>query len=118
MGRPHVDDKDKRVVQVNIRLTEDEYKKVSTYASDCDLTPANWIRKKVFTGKFPSPKLSVIDSFTYQELRKIGVNLNQAIHKINEGEVPKFFLGILLNLKKCIEHILNLMIDDGKSDQG
>jgi hypothetical protein len=118
MGRPHVNDKDKRLVQVNIRLTEDEYKKVSTYASDSDLTPANWIRKKIFTGKFPSTKLSVIDSLTYQELRKIGVNLNQAIHKINEGEVPRFFLGILLDLKKYIQHILNLMIDDSKSDQG
>lgn len=118
MGRRHVNHKDKRVVQVNIRLTEDEYKKVASYASDSDLTPANWIRKKVFTGKFPSPKLSVIDSLTYQELRKIGVNLNQAIHKINEGEVPSFFLRILLDLKKHIEHILNLLIDDSKSDQG
>ena len=28
MGRPRVEDQDKRIVQVNIRLTEEEHKKV------------------------------------------------------------------------------------------
>ena len=44
MGRPRVDDQDKRIVQVNIRLTEDEYKKASQYAEASHLSPANWIR--------------------------------------------------------------------------
>src|SRR5688572_6997512 len=40
MGRPRVDDQDKRVVQVNIRLTEDEYKRASEYAEASQLSAA------------------------------------------------------------------------------
>jgi hypothetical protein len=49
MGRPRVGDQDKRIVQVNIRLTEEEHKKVVQYSQASGLSPANWMRKKVFT---------------------------------------------------------------------
>ena len=41
MARKNLDEKDKRVVQVNIRLTRDEFEKISGYACASDLTPAN-----------------------------------------------------------------------------
>jgi predicted DNA binding CopG/RHH family protein len=66
MGRPHVKVEEKRVVQVNIRLTADEFKKVSEYAAASGLSSANWIRKKIFTGKFPAMKESPIDTATYR----------------------------------------------------
>src|SRR5688572_1587203 len=75
MGRPRLDDHDKRLVQVNIRLTEDEYKKVSQYAEASHLTPANWIRYKVFNGKFPPMKTSPIDAKVFYELIKWGSTL-------------------------------------------
>jgi hypothetical protein len=37
-------------VQVNIRLTEAENDRVNTYAEAAGITPAKWIRQKVFTG--------------------------------------------------------------------
>lgn len=106
MGRPHIKDQAKRVVQVNIRLTADEYNKVSSYATASGLSPANWIRKKIFTGKFPAMKESPIDTETYQELKKIGVNINQATHKLNQGEMPKDYLLFVLQLRSILERTL------------
>jgi hypothetical protein len=118
MGRKNLDEKDKRVVQVNIRLTRGEFEKVSGYACASDLTAANWIRKKVFSGRFPVIKLSPIEATTVQELRRIGVNLNQAMHTIHQGELPGYFLRILLDLKTTSAQIINRLVDDSKHDQG
>jgi uncharacterized phage-associated protein len=112
MGRPRVEDQDKRVVQVNIRLTEDENKKVIHYASASGLSPANWIRKKVFTGKFPAVKASPLDASIYNELKKIGVNLNQATHKINQGDMPKDYTVFILQLRNLLDKVLKTLIDD------
>ena len=114
MGRPRVDDQDKRIVQVNIRLTEDEYKKASQYAEASHLSPANWIRYKVFNGKFPPMKTSPIDAKVFYELNKMGVNLNQITHKINQGEVPKEYLLFTLQVRTKLTEVLKLLSNDGK----
>lgn len=116
MGRPRVDDQDKRVVQVNIRLTEDEYKKAIDHAEASQLSLANWIRRKVFTGKFPPMKLSPLDSKVYYELRKMGVNLNQIAHKINQGEIPKEYLPFMLQVRARLTELLKLLSNDGQPD--
>ncbi|GAC1314051.1 MAG: hypothetical protein NVSMB24_38210 [Mucilaginibacter sp.] len=108
MGRPVLKDEERRMVQVNIRLTAGEYAKVVSYASASGMTPANWIRQKAFTGKFPSIKLSASDAAVYRELHRIGVNLNQVVKLMNEGKVGDGFdpfgrvLNELLNLEKEI----------------
>jgi hypothetical protein len=71
MGRPRVGDQYKRVVQVNIRLTEEEHKKITQYSQASGLSPANWMRKKVFTGKFPPVKLSPLEASMYNQLRSM-----------------------------------------------
>ena len=116
MGRPRVDDQDKRIVQVNIRLTEDEYKKASQYAEASHLSPANWIRYKVFNGKFPPMKTSPIDAKVFYELNKMGVNLNQITHKINHGEIPKEYLLFTLQVRTKLTEVLKLLSNDGKPD--
>ena len=114
MGRPRVGDQDKRIVQVNIRLTEDEYKRASQYAEASYLSPANWIRYKVFNGKFPLMKTSPIDAKVFYELNKMGVNLNQITHKINQGEVPKEYLLFTLQVRAKLTEVLKLLSNDGK----
>jgi len=101
MGRPQISEEEKRKVQVNIRLTEAEHRKVKLYAQSSGITPAHWIRKKVFTGSFPSVKISPIDAALYQELHKIVVNLNQAVkqvHNARQGAVPVDMLTKLLKM--------------------
>lgn len=118
MGRPRVNDSEKRLVQVNIRLTADETNKVNQFALASGLSPANWIRAKIFTGKSPAVKMSPIDSSIYLELRKIGVNLNQVTHKINSGEFPKDYLARQLELAELLRNIINLLTHDRQPDQG
>ena len=114
MGRPHINDQEKRVVQVNIRLTTDEHKKVSDYAAASGLSPANWIRYKVFNGKFPPMKTSPLDTKIFYELNKMGVNLNQITHKINQGEIPKEYLLFTLQVRAKLTEVLKLLSNDGK----
>jgi hypothetical protein len=114
MSRPIMEEKDKRIVQVNIRLTKSEYDKVLLFSQASCLSAANWIRKKIFTGKFPDVKLSPIDTSVYQELHKIGVNLNQAVHKINAGQMPADFGGLLLQLLAKKIEIIKLLTDDSR----
>jgi MobC-like protein len=118
MARPRISDIEKRIVQVNIRLTNDENAKVNEYANASGLSPANWIRAKVFTGKFPTVKMSPLDAAIYQELKRIGVNLNQATHKINLGDFPKDYQVLQLGLLALLDKILKALIDDGQPDKG
>lgn len=109
MGRPRINDSEKRQIQVNIRLTTDENNKVNEFASACGLSPANWIRAKVFTGKLPAVKMSPIDASVYVELKRIGVNLNQVTHKINAGEFPREYLERQFELSNLLKKIINLL---------
>lgn len=118
MSRPKVNEQDKRVVQVNIRLTAEENNKVSGYATTSGLSPANWIRYKIFAGKNPPVRMSPLDASIYQELRKIGVNLNQATHKLNQGDFPKEFQVTQLELLLLLNKILKTLLHDRQHDQG
>lgn len=118
MARPRKDDIEKRTIQVNIRLTEDEAEKANTFATASGLSPANWIRQKVFTGKFPLMKVSPLEGDIYRELKRIGVNLNQGTHRLNQGDVPKDYLQLQLELSSILDKILKLLIHDRQSDQG
>lgn len=117
MSRPAIDEKDKRVIQVNIRLTLPEHEKVLFYSQASGHSPANWIRRKIFTGRFPDVKLSPIDAALYQELHRIGMNLNQAVHKVNTGEIPSDLRNILLQLLAQKKEIIQLLIHDSKPDK-
>lgn len=105
MGRPPLEEDQRRTIQVNIRLTTAENKKVETYAKSAGLSPANWIRVKVFTGRFPVVKHSPVEAALYLELRKIGVNLNQAVKLVNSyraREIPQQVLDDLLRMQQEI----------------
>ncbi len=110
MARPALQEQDKRIVQVNIRLTKEENEIVCNYAQASAMTPANWIRQKAFTGRFPAIKLSPLNAELYRELHKIGVNLNQAVKQLNSGKQSPTFLTILGALVKMQKDILNCLL--------
>jgi hypothetical protein len=118
MSRPKINEQDKRVVQVNIRLTTEENSKVNSYAAASALSPANWIRYKIFTGKNPSIRMSPLDASIYQELKRIGVNLNQVAHKLNQGEFPGELKEVQLELILLLNKVLKTMLHDRQHDQG
>ncbi|MBS1543471.1 MAG: plasmid mobilization relaxosome protein MobC [Bacteroidetes bacterium] len=116
MTRPRKNDIEKRIVQVNIRLTKDEADRADRYAIASGLSPANWIRQKVFSGKFPMMKISPLEGEIYRELKRIGVNLNQGTHRLNQGDVPKDYLVLQNELLTLLNKIIKLLIHDRQSD--
>jgi len=110
MGRPALQEEDKRIIQVNIRFTKDENDIIGNYAEASGMTPANWIRQKAFTGRFPVIKLSPVNASLYRELHKVGVNLNQAVKQLHAGKLSPAYLSILLGLMKTQKDILNCLL--------
>lgn len=118
VARPRKNDIEKRTVQVNIRLTKNEAERADKYATASGLSPANRIRQKVFTGKFPVMKASPLEGEIYRDLKRIGVNLNQGTHRLNLGDVPKDYLVLQNELLTIMNRIIKLLIHDRQSDQG
>lgn len=113
MGRPVLKEEERRIIQVNIRLTAGEYAKVMNYTEASGITSANWIRQKVFTGKFPLIKLSPIDAAVYRELNRIGVNLNQLVKLMHEGKIDDRFdalRGVLNELLRLEREIIKRVV--------
>ncbi|MEI3799607.1 MULTISPECIES: plasmid mobilization protein [unclassified Chitinophaga] len=117
MARPKKKEEEKRMVQVNIRLTKIEYEKVCIFAKAACLSPANLIRYKVFSGRFPESKQSPIEADLYRELHKIGINLNQATHRIHRKEMPADYLSILTQLSFLVKKTIKILINDGRSGE-
>lgn len=113
MGRPAVNEEEKRIVQVNIRLTVAENERVANSAEASAMTPANRIRQKIFTGKFPQVKVSPVTAAMYRELHKIGVNLNQIAKHMNAGRQPNF-IGVITELSRQQTAILQYLIHDSR----
>ena len=110
MARPALSDEEKRTVQVNIRLTEEESKRLNEQAEGSGLSPANWIRHKVFTGRFPAIKISPIEGKLYRELHYIGNNLNQAVKQVHSRMLVPDYLPILNSLLKLKYQILSKLL--------
>ncbi|MVN92668.1 plasmid mobilization relaxosome protein MobC [Mucilaginibacter sp. HME9299] len=110
MGRPPKSEEDKRTVQVNIRLTEEENRQLNEQAEGSGLSPANWIRHKVFTGRFPAIKVSPIEGKLYRELHYIGNNLNQAVKQLHTGRLDVRYEGILNSLLRLKYEILSKLL--------
>ena len=118
MARPALNEDKKRVVQVNIRLTQSEDEKVNTFAESAGLSPANWIRYKIFTGKFPHAKASPLDAAIFRELQRIGINVNQIAHKLNSNELSSELRPVLDELSGLLKHIIKLLVHDRGSGEG
>jgi hypothetical protein len=59
-----------------------------------------------------------LDTSIYQELKRIGVNLNQATHKLNQGDFPNDLRELQFQLIALLNRILKAIVDDGQHDQG
>lgn len=110
MKRQKLQQEEKRTISVGIWLTKEEYNTACHYAEASGMTRTNWIRYKIFTGKFPQVKLSPVDAALYRQLQMIGVNLNQAVKQLHAGKLSPGFLNMLTALMKTQKDILTCLI--------
>ncbi len=115
MGRPTIDKGLKRSEKTTFRLTKKEQLQLNNAAEACGISTGNFIRLKLFKGKFPQPKPSKIDIDLYYELKKIGVNLNQIARRFNLGQVPSKTNTILQELLDQQQTIIRALLNDSYS---
>ncbi len=107
-----------RTEQINIRLTKKEYAEILELSKGSELSPANWIRKFIFSKRFPKAKMSPITMDTFNELNKVGVNLNQLTRLANSGRLTGNLSGLLSDLNKHIVQIKLLLLNDSETNKG
>jgi len=112
MARPRKEIEYLRLYQVNIRLTESEFKLAQDRASVCGLSMANWIRATAFSYRGPIAKKPLYHKETYTSLSRIGANLNQLTKMSHTWNVDYKELAKQLNstyelLKSIQQNILN-----------
>jgi hypothetical protein len=116
MARPRLNEDKKLSKRFIFRLTENELKLLHGVAAMSGKKPAIVVREKLFTGKYPQPKMPRIDLQTYLELKKIGVNLNQMAKKANSNMLP---YGTGKQLKELLDQqqtLINLLLNDSQSE--
>ncbi len=107
-----------RTEQINIRFTNKEYAEILELSKGSELSPANWIRKFIFSKRFPKAKMSPITIDTFNELNKVGVNLNQLTRLANSGRLTGDLSGFLSVLNKHIVQIKLLLLSDSETNKG
>lgn len=120
MARPKTKQETKRSLRVDIRLTKDEQSRLFQQATMRGLTVSDFIRLAVLDSK---PVLKQVDSSRiafikgHEELRKIGVNINQIAKQINmdrkSGQIPAIpadvITGALYGIQTLSDHLLKIL---------
>ncbi|PIB38462.1 plasmid mobilization protein [Maribacter sp. 4G9] len=103
MGRPKKEPTSLKIIQVNIRMTVDDYIKVSDNAKTIGLSIAEFIRRKVTEKSLPKKKVSPTDRKLFVELSQVGNNLNQLAKFVNSGIRDPY------NIDKQLEEVKRLL---------
>jgi len=92
--------------QVTIRLTQDEYDKLSQKAEALDITLSQLLRKKISGNR---EKISTkYDKELLYEINRIGNNLNQLSKHCNiTKSIDKLVLQSLVEIERKINEIIN-----------
>lgn len=110
MKRKLLSKEEKRIFEVKVRLNLKEKKKLDSLISLTNKNSPEVIRSLLLNAKIPDPIKPMIDLQTYQELRRVGVNLNQwvkAIHQSKISEMDKHVLHELYGILKIVKSKIN-----------
>jgi hypothetical protein len=116
MAKPRKQPAEKRDYKLNLRLNADERKQLELSAKMAGLRAYSYARLRILGGRIPKPVLIDIYRDLYQELKKIGVNINQLARVANSGKFPAGINNSLYNLSEQINLITKLLLDDRHSE--
>ena len=95
-----------KLIQVNIRMTVDDYIKVSDNAVTIGLSVAEYIRRKTTEKYLPKKKVSPLDRKLFVELSRVGNNLNQLAKVVNSGIRDPFSIQRQLEeVKRLLQYL-------------
>jgi hypothetical protein len=89
MPRPPKGGDEQRSETLRCRVRPADYLKVRRAAEGAGLSVSEYARRLVLTGEVTIRHLHSMDAEAVEQIRKIGVNLNQAVHKLHAtGKIP------------------------------
>ena len=96
---------EKRTFEVKVRLNRKEKDKLGQVIQSCQTHAPDVFRSLLMKNKFPKPKPPMLDYDIYDQLRRIGINLNQyvkAIHERKLSEIDRLLLQELTVLIRIV----------------
>lgn len=87
IARPRITDPLKKSEAFRVRLTVEEKVLIEAKANKVGLSVSEYVRRCALSRKLPSPSQAT-DFETRNELRRIGVNMNQMAKTMNSGGIP------------------------------
>ncbi len=108
MSRPPKGPDDQRSEFVRCRVRPAEYLRILKAAERAGLTPSEYARRLLLTGQVTIRQMQSLDPEAFDQLRRIGINLNQAVHKLHAtGRIPPE----LASAAAAVEGVILGMID-------
>jgi hypothetical protein len=95
---------------VRFTVTPAEYVRIQQNAAAAGESVSDYTRKMVLKGRVVIEQTRSLDHAAYDQVRRLGVNLNQAVHKLHAtGRIPPE----LLSSAATIDRLLGKLLDDG-----
>lgn len=115
MARPKKTQEERLTQRVKFDLTASDYAKALQSANDAGMTMAAYARQQFLKGKVVIHEKRKLDHATFDQLRRVGVNLNQLTRAVNQtGNIPD---TRLTNVCLLLEDALLKTIDDSERNQ-
>ena len=110
MGKSNYKNAKSKEKRMTIRLTQDEYNRILNNANRAELSLAEYVRQQLSKGKVIAKYEIVTDDETKsklaEEYHKIGINLNQIAHHLNNDGVVTD--GLISAIKKNVSALSKL----------
>jgi hypothetical protein len=115
MGRRTKKVSERRTERITLRLTPAERLQIETASRAADLQPSEYVRVQALKGRVVMQNTLSLDHATFDQLRRIGVNLNQLarIANINKQTPPKL-TETLSALERIIARQLSFDADNNQ----
>jgi hypothetical protein len=110
LARPRKPAHELRSETIRFTVCPSEYVRIQQNAAAAGESVSDYTRAMVLKGRVVVQQTRALDHAAYDQIRRLGVNLNQAVHKLHAtGRIPPE----LLSSAAAIERILVKVIDDG-----
>lgn len=108
MARPKSDPMKRRTEQLNLRLSPVELAALQSKADAAGTNLTAFTRAAALSRKLPSAPVSSVDFETRQELRRIGINLNQIAKAMNARReaLPESLVATCAKLDSLFDRIM------------
>ena len=88
-----------RSAVVPVRLTPEERDELVSRAREFRLSLSEWVRRAALSRRLPPKPAPEVNLRTYQELARVGNNLNQLVRALHRGEIAQTGLAQISELE-------------------